>query len=633
MRMRRVRLCLLLDDAPEAALVLARCGVLDPETTDVSEDVFGDRPADRYHALHGQAVGRLAKLAAWLPHCVAQDIGEETPARAVELTELTAVNDALGALWHEVSALEEALRELRTERQSVVRLRQSLARFRHLDVDLTLLRRGGAFLAFRLGTVPRENLPQLTRAASLAGAVTQRFPADAEHDDVAVVGPLGGAADLDRLLASAGFRALAIPESFHDRPEAIGRELDRRRAELDETIERRQAEIEALCGSRRELLAAHSRRLAAAAPLAALAGELRATGTLAVLEGWIPAAEAPGLARALRDGLTRAFALDIREPTLAELDTVPSAMTHPRYLAGFAALVRTYGIPRYDEFDPTALFGISFLVMFGMMFGDVGQGLVLALAGLGLGGRWPLVRPFLVGAGMASMAFGFLYGSVFGYEHVLPALWIAPLSEPVLLLKVALWWGIGFILVANVLMIVNRLQAGRYTDALLDHHGAAGMLLYLGGIYAVARWMGSGRADASSLAAVLVPLAVIVVHRWRRHEAGMGERTIVAAVEGLESVIGYFANTLSFLRVAAFSLNHVALAAAVFALAETLDGAGHWTTILLGNVFIIVLEGAIVAIQVLRLEYYEGFSRFFAGDGREYRPLRLGKPLIDPAIR
>jgi V/A-type H+-transporting ATPase subunit I len=87
--------------------------------------------------------------------------------------------------------------------------------------------------------------------------------------------------------------------------------------------------------------------------------------------------------------------------------------------------------------------------------------------------------------------------------------------------------------------------------------------------------------------------------------------------------MSYFANTLSFLRVAAFSLNHAALALAVFALAGTMEAAGHWMVVILGNIFILILEGAIVAIQVLRLEYYEGFSRFFSGDGRAFQPLML----------
>ena len=103
----------------------------------------------------------------------------------------------------------------------------------------------------------------------------------------------------------------------------------------------------------------------------------------------------------------------------------------------------------------------------------------------------------------------------------------------------------------------------------------------------------------------------------------MGEKILVVFIETLETVIGYVSNSLSFLRVAAFSLNHVALSIAVFTLAGMMGPMGHWITVVLGNVFILVLEGGIVMIQVLRLEFYEGFARYFSGDGHEFAPLHL----------
>ena len=118
-------------------------------------------------------------------------------------------------------------------------------------------------------------------------------------------------------------------------------------------------------------------------------------------------------------------------------------------------------------------------------------------------------------------------------------------------------------------------------------------------------------------------IVVVAAFKWFEARAGLGERILVTLIETLETAINLFSNTLSFMRVAAFSLNHVALALAVFTLANGLDATGHWLTITLGNVVIIVLEGGIVAIQALRLMYYEGFSRFFSGDGREFVPLRL----------
>jgi V/A-type H+-transporting ATPase subunit I len=110
----------------------------------------------------------------------------------------------------------------------------------------------------------------------------------------------------------------------------------------------------------------------------------------------------------------------------------------------------------------------------------------------------------------------------------------------------------------------------------------------------------------------------------------MGEKALVVFIETLETVIGYVSNSLSFLRVAAFSLNHVALSIAVFTLAGMMGPMGHWITVVLGNVFILVLEGGIVMIQVLRLEFYEGFARYFSGDGHEFAPLKLRRDQAAP---
>jgi V/A-type H+-transporting ATPase subunit I len=136
--------------------------------------------------------------------------------------------------------------------------------------------------------------------------------------------------------------------------------------------------------------------------------------------------------------------------------------------------------------------------------------------------------------------------------------------------------------------------------------------------------MGDGSVGLIAGLAILIPFVVILGYKWRENQSPLGEKILVVAVEGFESIISYVSNTLSFLRVAAFSLNHVALAIAVFTLADMLGTTGHWISVVLGNVFIIVVEGFIVTIQVLRLEYYEGFSRFFRGDGRIFKPLGYG---------
>ncbi len=150
-------------------------------------------------------------------------------------------------------------------------------------------------------------------------------------------------------------------------------------------------------------------------------------------------------------------------------------------------------------------------------------------------------------------------------------------------------------------------------------------LFFWGGLlYLVYDYYADGGFSLVAAASTLLSLLVLLTYKAIQTKASPGERMLVAFIETFETLTGYISNTLSFLRVAAFSLNHVALAIAVFALADMMVTVqAHILMVICGNLFILVLEGAIVTIQALRLEYYEGFSRFYSGDGLEFRPLRL----------
>ncbi len=257
------------------------------------------------------------------------------------------------------------------------------------------------------------------------------------------------------------------------------------------------------------------------------------------------------------------------------------------------------------------------------MFGDVGHGALFVLTGFLIRRRYPQVQVLLTYAGIFSMLFGLLYGSVFGYEHLIPALWISPLEDPVRMLEVAFAWGVLFIIAGTLMRIRNDLVEGLWQQALFDSHGLAGLLLYLALLAAGWYWVEKGTVTTAHQLALLLPLLAMLGWKWRQMQAPPGEKALVVLIEGFETFMNYISNSLSFLRVAAFGLNHVALALAVFALANMMHTTGHWITVILGNLFIVILEGAIVVIQVLRLEYYEGFSRFFRGDGRPFEPMQL----------
>ena len=621
--MQRIALSLLRDDAPQAALLLANYGNFDPEFSETTPEQFPELPGATWHQAYTETRAHLDKILAHYEIAAPENIVE--PMQAVDPPQLAEAGAWLKTVWDHCSEAQERMRRLRDEYRRTAQLYRALDQFMDISIDLALLQKKSSLLDVRVGTLPRANLQRFGEALGLAGYIAIRFFGNEEQVHLILAGAGGQAQEIDRMLQAAGWRTMDIPAEFHGRPDEVRRELGERMAQL----KKQQAQEDA---RRREELAqdqlserllATAGILARAAPYAELAGLMHGRGSLATVSGWVPEEQLPQLKRMLAQNFGDRYALHARDPRFDE--QAPSAIRHHRWLQPFARLVLNYGVPRYGEIDPTVPFAVSFVLMFGMMFGDVGHGIVIALAGVLLRRRIKKYAPLVVTIGASSTLFGLLYGSVFGFEHLFPALWMSPLSDPMRMLGVALGWGIGFILLATLLTIRNRIADGRMREALLDSHGAAGLLLYLGLLAGAWRYASAGELDLATVLTVCAALAAIFANAWRHNRGSpVGERLLIALMEGFETVMAYISNTLSFLRLAAFSLNHVALSIAIFTVANMLHTTGYWLTVVLGNVFILALEGGIVAIQTLRLEYYEGFSRFFGGDGRAFRPLTLG---------
>ncbi len=623
--MLRIELSLLRDDAPQASLLIANYGSFDPEFSEAAPEQLPELPGEAYSQVYAETRAHLDKILAH--YGIAEPETVDAPMQPVAPQQLAGIGSWLKTVWGSCSEAQERMRGLRDEYRRTGQLLRALDQFMDISIDLALLQKKSALLDVRVGTLPRANIQRFEEALRLAGYIAIRFFSSEEQMHLIIAGAGGQAQEIERVLQAAGWRTLDVPAEFRGRPDEVRRELGERMAQLSgqqaQEDQRRRAEP-AQENLRERLLDAAS-ILARAAPYAELAGLMRGRGSLATVSGWVPKDQLPRLKQMLAQSFGNRFALYARDPRHDERQLVPSAVRHHRWLQPFARLVLNYGVPRYGEIDPTVLFAVSFVLMFGMMFGDVGHGAAIALAGFSLRRKLGQYAALAVAVGVSSTAFGLLYGSVFGFEHLFPALWMPPLSDPMRMLGVALGWGIAFILLATALTIRNRLADGRLREALLDSHGAAGLLLYLGLLAGAYGFATSGHVNIGSALAVCAALAAMFAHAWQRNRGiAAGERLLIALMEGIESVMAYVSNTLSFLRLAAFSLNHVALAVAIFTVGGMMHTAGYWLTVVLGNVFVVVLEGAIVAIQALRLEYYEGFSRFFGGDGRAFRPLTLG---------
>lgn len=623
--MQRIELSLLKDDAPRMALLLAECGCFNPEVSEIPAEQLPDVPGEAYRRSHDASRSRLDKILAH--YGIAAPDAAMALVHAATPEQLDQLAPWLKQVWEQCSADQERVRRLREDLRRNAQLLKALDQFKDVNIDLTLLQKKSSVLDLRVGTLPRANIQRFEEALALAGYVGIHLLTGAEVANLIIAGPSSQAGEVERVLQAAGWHATDIPAEFQGHPAEVRKMLTGRIAQLEASLAQEAARLHAAPSQQglHERLMDAARTLAHAAPYAELSTLMRGRGNLATVSGWIPDRQLPDLRQLLQESFGNCFVLHARAPRADERMQVPSLIVHHRWLRPFASLVLGYGVPRYGEIDPTILFAVSFVLMFGMMFGDVGHGAVIAIAGMLLRKRVGQYTPMVVAVGISSVCFGLLYGSVFGYEHVLPALWMSPLSDPQLMLLVALCWGIAFILLATALTIRNRIADGRLYEALFDSRGGAGLLLYLALLFGGYRFATTGQLGLGVALLVCLVLGAVLASLWQSNRGiPRGERTLVVLMEGFETVMGYISNTLSFMRLAAFSLNHVALSIAIFTVANMLHSAGYWLTVVLGNLFILVLEGGIVAIQTLRLEYYEGFSRFFYGDGRIFRPLAAG---------
>ncbi len=448
-----------------------------------------------------------------------------------------------------------------------------------------------------------------------------------------------------RLVACETFALPDADDAAPDLDERL-RVAEAERAAADEDLAKKAADLRSTVAGFAAEVAIRSALLQAQACFAP-------SGRFVVISGWVPADGAATVVAMLRAELGDRAVVDVERPEdLPEASDgaarVPILYRNPILLRPFQKLVDFYGTPAYGEIEPTPFFAVSFLLMFGMMFGDVGHGAVLFLAGFLLFRHFPRFLDYgilLMEAGAASAAFGVLYGSVFGLESVLPVLWISPLKDLHRFLGYAVALGVVLVSAGLVLNIVNGWKSGNRLEALLGPRGLLGAFAYWVALALLVRAFLPGSLTvppaaifglAGGFLALLLgrPWLVRCLGRRREPSTPVGPRWLAlleGSVELVDSLIGFFANTLSFLRVAAFAAVHAGVFLAVFALADTVarmrfGGALSIASLVAGNAVIILLEGLAISVQALRLEYYEFFGKFFRGGGEIYRPFALRSP-------
>ena len=562
-------------------------------------------------------------------------VPEETVEQAAET--VGALREKLQPLLQEKEKHKNAVAEAETAYRKIVPfigLNFDIGRILHFDS-----------IKYSFGRMPVEYYRKMQDYVyDSIDAIVSECTRDEEYVYLVYFVPKRDEDKVDAVFASLYFEKIFIPDAYSGTPEEAANRLHAEIRGHREQIFQIDMEIaDYLTGHRKEIISASDRleryaKLFEIRNYAALTK--RGAHTFYIICGWMTARQAAAFRREIeRDDRLFCF---VEKDVSRLLNGPPTKLRHFALFRPFELFLEMYGLPLYQEIDPTPLLALSYMLFFGFMFGDLGQGAVLFLSGAFLYRSKGLrLAGILSGCGIFSMVFGLLFGSVFGFEGVIRPLWLNPQKAVTALpligrlntvFVVSVLLGMGMVLLCMLLHIVNAWRMRQRGDALLDQNGIAGLLFYGGGILCILLLMTGRRLPAGIVLLIIfgIPLLLLflkepILNKIRKKtplfEDGKGMFVLKGFFELFETLLSYFSNTLSFVRIGAFAVSHAAMMGVVMMLAGAESGGGlSLPVVIAGNLFVCGMEGLIVGIQVLRLEYYELFSRFYQGGGRAFKP-------------
>jgi len=545
--------------------------------------------------------------------------------------------------------------EVQESSQVISETQKKIAHLRHnidlleplSDVDIPFDRiRNRRYIFSILGTMPSSNIDRFKTSMAKVPFVLLVLKQTTELAIVLLIGLRQNKDYLQRTARSAYLSGIDLSDTYHGTPAQIIASIKAEIDVLEEQVGNANQEVDRIRENRSVRLqdlywhVRYSRLMCEA---------LMRYGRLKhgyLIAGWLPSNQLEVLTNDLT-AISPEILIDIKQPgEERDLSKTPIVMERAGFQQGFQKLVTTYGLPEYNELNPTLLMMLTFPVIFGAMFGDVGHGLILAIAGLMLMlnkikklKKFSSLGSVIFLCGIVAMVFGVLFGSIFGMEDLIPAVWDHPMENIMSLLLITGAGGALLLTVANIMGLVNDFHQRHWIHFFMNSRGLAGLLLYWSLIGIVLSLLIRDFPINKIAFVVTTVLSIIMIFlsgflerliekKKPYMEGGPFVYLIQSFFELFETVIGYLSNSLSYVRIGAFAVAHAGLSSVFFILANLISptkGFGYWLVVIFGNIFVIGFEGMIVSIQTLRLEYYEFFSKFFSGRGRKYLPFRITK--------
>lgn len=523
-----------------------------------------------------------------------------------------------------------------------------------------------SFLSLKIGKIDPTVFEELKFACGERAVIV---PLGEDKTRILAASSKKGRFALDTELKRFGFVPLEIPKDFMGIPDDVLESLKVQVCEIEKVVENIKKEKEEYKTSHKQEIIRLLGNFSIGKQIHDIKEKLEATQLVYRITGWIPAVDSDLVMKdldELTEGRVAIRAYDPKEvPSVTdENEKVPVKLKHGKFVTSFERMIFSYGSPVYGTIDPTPFVAFFFTLLFGIMFGDLGQGLVFVIVGILLTKHWiPFFKswhkfgPIFIAIGCSSSIMGLLTGEFFCNEHILepvgkfltglfvgkenafaPILHMMPSADTVgqMFMFFLFTIGVGFVInsVGLIINIINNFIMKNYGKAIFGKTGICGTVFFWYVVSMVIRIFAFGSSIAIydwivigiTLLGVFFaePLERLVEGHKPVFENGLFSAIIQGIVELLEVVSSYLSNSVSFLRVGAFALAHAVLSYIIYTMSNLIPIViGQIAVLIIGNAIVIVLEGMIVAIQVIRLQYYEFFSKFFTETGKEFVPFKF----------
>ena len=579
----------------------------------------------------------------------------ETAQAAAQTMDVETALDTIRRIQTDYQDLDKKRADLESQLNTLDESLRVIRPFRNLNFDISSILKF-RFIHFRFGRIGKEYYQKFEKY--IYDNLDTIF-IKCDEDDQYIWGmyfvPEPESQKVKAVYSSMHFEKIYMPDSYEGTAREAFEQLTQKRSLI-------LSDFNTVSQKRNDFLISHCQEiLAARDAIARLSGNFDIRKLAActkgkgendifyILCGWMTEKDAHSFQTDIKDDSKIFCIIDGEDDEHIQPEThqqPPTKLKNPKLFKPFEMYINMYGLPAYNEMDPTWFVAITYSFIFGAMFGDAGQGLLLFIGGFLLYKFKHIALAGIIScAGVFSTIFGILFGSFFGFENLFPALWLRPMNNMMTVpfigklntvFIVAIGFGMGLILLCMIFNIINAWKAHDTEHIWFDTNSVAGLVFYGSATVSIALILTGHTLPGGILLFIMFgipliliffkePLTALVEKKSEVMPKEKGMFIVQGLFEMFEVLLSYFSNTLSFVRIGAFAVSHAAMMEVVLMLAGFESGHLNWIVVILGNLFVSGMEGLIVGIQVLRLEYYEMFSRFYKGTGRKFEPFRPTK--------